>query len=55
MSKDKQRNYERIRVNKDNDLAWIGGILADLYYEHKITLNERIYLDASLSSKGETK
>lgn len=46
-------NYQRIRVNKDNDLAWIRNVINDLWHENKITVHEGICFVDSLPLKDE--
>lgn len=55
MNKDKQRNYKRIRVSKDDDLAWVKNIINDLWWENKITTHEGICFIDSLGFEEETK
>lgn len=44
----KRYDYNRIRVSKDDDLAWIRNVINDLFREDKITPNEGIFFIDSL-------
>jgi hypothetical protein len=45
----KRYNYQRIRVNKDDDLAWVRNVINDLWREDKMATYEGIWLIDSLS------
>lgn len=48
----KTYNYEQIRANKDNDLAWVENVITDLWRGHKITTHEAIFFVDSLDYQG---